>query len=635
MKRLLLSLLFLLPALALADSKISALTDGSPTVGTDNYVIQRSTSNYKIPASSIATYVLGSDSEISCLSGLTSAADKAAYFTGSGTCALTDFTSTARSLLDDSSTSAMRTTLGLTIGTDVQAYDVDLGVIAGLADPNADRILFWDDSAGAYAYLTAGSGLSISGTTITATGGSGTFADNAFTLQDDGDNTKQGVFQLSGISAGNTRTLTWPNISGMVATFPAVGSQYNGGWVASSSTTGQMVSDQLFRYSGVDLRLGYAGIGTTPSFSFYGTTSGTVTLKPADAAGTWTWVFPTTDGNASECLKTDGSGVTSWGSCGSGIGGSTGATDNALLRADGTGGSTLQESVVTMADTTGMMTFPTGGGAQTSTSNTNTLLLNAYDVNDTAYRTMVTLTAGNTPSIAIGHASGSGTMDNVAIGGTTAAAGTFTTATANSFIPNNSSVPSNGMYLPAANTPGWSANSAAEMQLTSSALSPAVSDGNALGTTSLMWADLFLASGGVVNFNNGDVTVTHSSDLLTVAGGNVSATIDSTSVNRGYRDTNAQTGTSYGLVASDAGKMVTLSNASAITLTIPANASVAFPVGTEIDILQLGAGQVTVAITSDTLNSYNSLTKLAGQYAGATLKKTGTTTWVLVGNLSS
>ncbi len=53
-----------------------------------------------------------------------------------------------------------------------QPLDADLTTIAGLADPNADRILFWDDSAGAYAYLTAGSGLLITGTTLTATGGS-------------------------------------------------------------------------------------------------------------------------------------------------------------------------------------------------------------------------------------------------------------------------------------------------------------------------------------------------------------------------------------------------------------------------------------------------------------------------------
>lgn len=52
-------------------------------------------------------------------------------------------------------------------------------------------------------------------------------------------------------------------------------------------------------------------------------------------------------------------------------------------------------------------------------------------------------------------------------------------------------------------------------------LSPLASDGGALGTTSLMWSDLFLASGGVINFNNGDVTLTHAADTLTIAGGTV------------------------------------------------------------------------------------------------------------------
>lgn len=50
-------------------------------------------------------------------------------------------------------------------------------------------------------------------------------------------------------------------------------------------------------------------------------------------------------------------------------------------------------------------------------------------------------------------------------------------------------------------------------------LAPNASDGAALGATALMWSDLFLASGAVVNWNNGDVTLTHSADLLTIAGG--------------------------------------------------------------------------------------------------------------------
>ncbi|HEY7552645.1 MAG TPA: tail fiber domain-containing protein [Hyphomicrobiaceae bacterium] len=50
---------------------------------------------------------------------------------------------------------------------------------------------------------------------------------------------------------------------------------------------------------------------------------------------------------------------------------------------------------------------------------------------------------------------------------------------------------------------------------------PTSSDGAALGTSSLMWSDLFLASGAVINFNNGDVTITHSADNLAIAGGTV------------------------------------------------------------------------------------------------------------------
>ena len=59
-----------------------------------------------------------------------------------------------------------------------------------------------------------------------------------------------------------------------------------------------------------------------------------------------------------------------------------------------------------------------------------------------------------------------------------------------------------------------------EVLLTAGALSPASPDGNALGTTSLMWSDVFLADGAVINFNNSNVTMTHSSNLMTIAGGN-------------------------------------------------------------------------------------------------------------------
>jgi hypothetical protein len=98
---------------------------------------------------------------------------------------------------------------------------------------------------------------------------------------------------------------------------------------------------------------------------------------------------------------------------------------------------------------------------------------------------------------------------------------------------------------------------------------------------------------------------------------------------------NAQTGTTYTLALTDSGEFVTLSNASAITLTVPTNATVAFPVGTQINIVQLGAGQVTVAGAGVTLRSSGSKLKLFGQYAAATLVKIATDEWVLIGNTAA
>lgn len=100
--------------------------------------------------------------------------------------------------------------------------------------------------------------------------------------------------------------------------------------------------------------------------------------------------------------------------------------------------------------------------------------------------------------------------------------------------------------------------------------------------------------------------------------------------------TNAQTGTTYTLVLADAdNKVVELSNTAAITVTVPTNASVAFPIGSQVQLLQTNTGQVTVAAAGGvTLNGTPGL-KLRAQWSFATLIKRGTDTWVLVGDVTA
>lgn len=94
-------------------------------------------------------------------------------------------------------------------------------------------------------------------------------------------------------------------------------------------------------------------------------------------------------------------------------------------------------------------------------------------------------------------------------------------------------------------------------------------------------------------------------------------------------DVNTQTGTSYTLVLTDAGKQVTMSNSSASTVTIPLNSSVAFATGTRIMVLNLGAGVVTIAGAGGVTVGHGSNDLNMAQYGVAVLFKGGTDTWVV------
>ena len=98
----------------------------------------------------------------------------------------------------------------------------------------------------------------------------------------------------------------------------------------------------------------------------------------------------------------------------------------------------------------------------------------------------------------------------------------------------------------------------------------------------------------------------------------------------------ASTAASVTALITDDGKLITMSNASANTFTIPPNSSVAFGIGTQLNIAQLGAGQTSiVAGAGVTLNSAGGKLKLDAQYAVATCVKTDTNEWFVVGNLKA
>ena len=99
---------------------------------------------------------------------------------------------------------------------------------------------------------------------------------------------------------------------------------------------------------------------------------------------------------------------------------------------------------------------------------------------------------------------------------------------------------------------------------------------------------------------------------------------------------NNQTGTTYIVAASDAGDLVTLTNSSAIAVTVPANATIPFAIGTQITIAQGGVGKVTVAgAVGVTVNAADGYLSLRTQWSTGTLIKVDTNSWILIGDTAA
>jgi uncharacterized protein (AIM24 family) len=133
----------------------------------------------------------------------------------------------------------------------------------------------------------------------------------------------------------------------------------------------------------------------------------------------------------------------------------------------------------------------------------------------------------------------------------------------------------------------------------------------------------------------GDVTLTGTQTLTNKT--LTTPTLNDPKINLAFT---ADTGSSYTAVLTDNGKVVTMDNGSGNTFRIPTNASVAFPIGTQLNVLQIGAGQTTInAVTSGTTTIQSTggtaaQPKLRARYSAATCLKAGTDLWYVFGDIA-
>jgi hypothetical protein len=165
-----------------------------------------------------------------------------------------------------------------------------------------------------------------------------------------------------------------------------------------------------------------------------------------------------------------------------------------------------------------------------------------------------------------------------------------------------------------------------------------------IGNGSTVWTSLGYATitaTGTVAVTNKDLTSgtnTFPSSLVTLTGSQTLTNKTLTAPVITYT-INAQIGTSYTPILSDAASLITMNNASANSFAIPTNGNVAYPIGSSLTLIQIGAGQTTIqAVTPGTTTiastgATSASPKLRAQYSMATAIKVATDLWYVTGDI--
>lgn len=328
------------------------------------------------------------------------------------------------------------------------------------------------------------------------------------------------------------------------------------------------------------------------------------------------------------------------------------ATDNAVVRFDSTTGKLIQNSAVTIADSTGNMagvgtinthTIPGGTGTFALTSDLHAavtitgtpdyislsgqqITISQVDVTTDITGIVPPANLGTGSSISTKFLRGDGTWQTVSGSGDVVGP---SSATDNAVVRFDSTT---GKLLQ--NSVVTIADSTGNMAGVGTINTHAVPSGSAsflvgaLGSTDNRFARVD---------GTGGVTLQGSAATLDDSGNATFNGVTTSAASRiAVATLSTQTG-DYTLVLTDAGCYVTVDDGSACSITVPANASVAFPVGTWLNVVQLGAGQLLLSIAGGvTLNcpAGKSL-YLTEQHAMATLLKVGTNVWQVDGNLEA